>query len=68
MLQQLGTERYGEVLADQRAIVWAAFAAYSRTEIATQGDAFFVSLPRASKAVVAGKGKAASRTILENLL
>jgi predicted ATPase/class 3 adenylate cyclase len=50
LLQQLGS-RYTEVLADQRRILRAAFAAHSGHEVDTEGDAFFVAFPRAAAAL-----------------
>ena len=45
LLEQLGGEKYGELLAAQRAILRAAFAQFSGREIDTQGDSFFASFP-----------------------
>jgi WD40 repeat protein/class 3 adenylate cyclase len=53
LLDELGPERYGEVLARQREILRRAFAEFGGTEIDTQGDAFFSSFPRATTAVQA---------------
>ena len=53
LLQQLGADRYGQVLVDQRAILRVAFEKHSGSEIDTQGDAFFVAFPRATQAVTA---------------
>src|SRR4051795_5070060 len=44
---------YGEVLADHRRLLRAAFDAHGGREIDTQGDAFFVAFPRARGAVAA---------------
>src|SRR4051812_15307207 len=44
---------YGEVLADHRRLLRAAFDAHGGREIDTQGDAFFVAFPRAKGAVAA---------------
>ena len=52
LLKQLG-ERYGELLADHRRLLRAAFAAHGGREIDTQGDAFFVAFARARDAVEA---------------
>jgi hypothetical protein len=52
LLQQLG-DAYAEVLADQRAMLRAAFAAWNGREIDTQGDAFFVVFTRANDALQA---------------
>lgn len=53
LLKQLGADRYGKVLADQRHILRRAFKHFNGTEIDTQGDSFFVSFPRATRAVAA---------------
>ncbi len=53
LLKQLGADRYGQVLADQRRILRSAFEQYHGAEIDTQGDAFFASFPRATQAVAA---------------
>ncbi|MDP9255344.1 MAG: ABC transporter substrate-binding protein [Actinomycetota bacterium] len=50
LLKQL-RERYGQVLAEHRRILRAAFAEYGGREIDTQGDAFFVAFARARDAV-----------------
>ena len=52
LLKQL-RDRYGEVLADHRRIMRAAFDAHGGREIDTQGDAFFVAFARAKEAVAA---------------
>ena len=52
LLQQLG-ERYGELLADHRRLLRAAFAAHGGREMDTQGDAFFYVFARARAAVEA---------------
>lgn len=52
LLQRLG-DRYSRVLADQRSVLRAAFERHSGQEVDTQGDAFFVSFPRASHALAA---------------
>ena len=50
LLKQLG-DRYGELLADHRKILRAAFAAQGGREVDTQGDAFFVAFADAPEAV-----------------
>jgi class 3 adenylate cyclase len=50
LTMQLG-ERYPEALAIHRALLRTAFAAYEGHEVDTQGDAFFVVFPRATRAV-----------------
>ncbi|HJS28691.1 MAG TPA: tetratricopeptide repeat protein [Anaerolineales bacterium] len=52
LLQALGAD-YAVLLADQRRILRAVFAAWSGREVDTQGDAFFVSFTRAKAAVEA---------------
>ncbi|HSD80436.1 MAG TPA: adenylate/guanylate cyclase domain-containing protein, partial [Solirubrobacteraceae bacterium] len=52
LLKQL-RDGYGEVLADHRRLLRAAFDAHGGREIDTQGDAFFVAFPRAKDAVAA---------------
>src|SRR5262249_23920432 len=54
LLKQL-RDRYGEVLADHRRILRAAFAAHGGQEIDTQGDAFFVAFRRARGAALAAR-------------
>lgn len=46
-------DRYGEVLADHRRILRAAFEEHGGQEIDTQGDAFFVAFRRARDAALA---------------
>jgi ABC-type oligopeptide transport system substrate-binding subunit/class 3 adenylate cyclase len=53
LLQQLGADRYRQMLAAHRALLRAAFKKYHGREIDTQGDAFFVSFRRASEAAAA---------------
>ncbi len=53
LLKQLGSGRYGELLADQQRLLRKAFAAYHGEEIDTQGDSFFVAFRSASDAVSA---------------
>ena len=50
LLQQLGP-RYGEALAQERALLRAAFARWRGYEVDTQGDAFFVAFEQASDAL-----------------
>jgi predicted ATPase len=51
LLDELGSERYAEELADHRRAIRAAFA--SGREVDTQGDAFFYAFKRASDAITA---------------
>ena len=52
---------YGEVLADHRRLLRAAFHAHGGHEIDTQGDAFFVAFSRAKGAVAALRSRATPR-------
>src|SRR6478735_8255990 len=52
LLKQL-RDAYGQVLADHRRILRAAFAEHGGQEIDTQGDAFFVAFRRARDAALA---------------
>src|SRR3954452_7014473 len=52
LLQRLGT-RYGDVLAEYRALLRSIFQAHDGREVDTQGDSFFVAFPRAIDAVIA---------------
>ncbi len=60
LLKQL-REGYGDVLADHRRILRAAFEEHGGQEIDTQGDAFFVAFRRATDAALAAA--AAQRTL-----
>ena len=55
LLDQLGSERYADALADHRRIVRAACAAHGGVEVDTQGDAFFVAFPTAGGALAAAE-------------
>src|SRR3954447_11542682 len=52
LLQRLGV-RYGDVLAEYRALLRSVFQAHDGREVDTQGDSFFVAFPRAVDAVIA---------------
>jgi YVTN family beta-propeller protein len=52
LLTQL-RQRYGDVLAEHRRILRAAFAEHGGQEIDTQGDSFFVAFRRATDAALA---------------
>lgn len=56
-------QHYGEVLAEHRGPLRAAFAEHGGTEVDTQGDAFFVTFGRARDAVAAAI--AAQRALAE---
>ena len=63
-LLKLLRNRYGEVLADHRRILRAAFAEHDGQEIDTQGDAFFVAFRKATDAALAAV--AAQRALAEH--
>src|SRR6059058_6237068 len=52
LLQRLGA-RYGDVLAEYRALLRSIFQEHGGHEVDTQGDSFFVAFPRAVDAVIA---------------
>src|SRR3954467_15053529 len=52
LLHHLGA-RYGDVLAEYRALLRSVFQAHGGHEVDTQGDSFFVAFPRAVDAVIA---------------
>lgn len=51
LLQELGSERYAEALAEHRRRLRECFAQHGGVEVDTQGDAFFVAFADASEAV-----------------
>jgi predicted ATPase len=53
LLDDLGTERYADALAEHRRRMRAAFAAHGGVEVDTQGDAFFVVFASVSGALAA---------------
>lgn len=53
LVQQLGPEGYGDVLAVHRELLRAAFTAHGGTEVGTEGDSFFVVFAAAPAAVAA---------------
>src|SRR5437763_14730706 len=63
LLKQL-RDRYGQVLADHRRILRAAFEKHGGQEIDTQGDAFFVAFRKATDAALAAA--AAQRALAEH--
>jgi YVTN family beta-propeller protein len=63
LLKQL-RDRYGQVLAEHRRILRAAFESHGGQEIDTQGDAFFVAFRRATDAALAAG--AAQRALAEH--
>src|SRR4029079_13471336 len=50
LLQRLGA-RYGDVLAEYRALLRSIFQSHDGSEVDTQGDSFFVAFLRAVDAV-----------------
>jgi predicted ATPase/class 3 adenylate cyclase len=52
LLKQAG-EAYGDLLAEHRRLLRAAFDAHAGREVDTQGDSFFVAFPSPSQAVAA---------------
>jgi len=53
LLHELGADRYSEALAEHRRILREAFTSHGGVEVDTQGDAFFVAFPTASRALEA---------------
>jgi predicted ATPase/class 3 adenylate cyclase len=53
MLDELGAEAYGALLARHHEVCRAAWAAHGGVEVDTAGDAFFVAFPTASGAMAA---------------
>lgn len=53
LLDELGSERYAEALAEHRRAVREAFDRHGGVEVDTQGDAFFVAFPTAPAALEA---------------
>ena len=53
LLQQLGSERYGQLLVESRDLLQETFQRWNGSIVDTQGDAFFVAFPRASDAIAA---------------
>ncbi len=45
LVQELGAEGYGDILALHRELLRAAWAAHGGTEVGTEGDSFFVVYP-----------------------
>ncbi len=61
LLDDLGSERYAEALAEHRRVVRGACVERAGVEVDTQGDAFFIAFPTAPAAL------AAARAIVEGL-
>jgi predicted ATPase len=55
LLHELGSERYGDALAEHRRLLRQAFEAHGGSEVDTQGDAFFYAFPSAPAAVEAAQ-------------
>ena len=53
LLDQLGVEAYGALLAEHHRVCREAWAAHGGVEIDTAGDAFFVAFSRPSDALAA---------------
>jgi len=53
LLRELGAEGYAGVLAEQRRLLRAAFAAHGGVEVDARGDEFFVAFPTAAGALAA---------------
>ncbi|MGH2511485.1 MAG: adenylate/guanylate cyclase domain-containing protein, partial [Candidatus Limnocylindrales bacterium] len=51
LVQRLGAEPYGEVLAHHHELLRAAWSTHGGTEVMTEGDSFFVVFPSAPAAV-----------------
>ena len=53
LLEELGSERYGELLSQHHRVCRVAWVAHGGVEVDTAGDAFFVAFPAASGALAA---------------
>ena len=53
LLEELGSERYGELLSQHHRVCRAAWLAHGGAEVDTAGDAFFVAFPTAAAALAA---------------
>ena len=53
LLDELGSERYGELLAEHRRAIRQAFGRHDGQEVDTQGDAFFYAFASATDALAA---------------
>ena len=51
LLDELGSEDYGELLSRHHRVCREAWAAHGGVEVDTAGDAFFVAFPTASSAL-----------------
>ena len=55
LLRRLGADHYAAALADHRRVLREAFVAEGGVEVDTQGDAFFVAFPTATRAAAAAR-------------
>ena len=55
LLDELGSERYAEALAQHRELIRETSRAHGGVEVDTQGDSFFLAFARASDAVTAAE-------------
>ncbi len=55
LLDELGADRYGELLAEHHRVCRASWAAHGGVEVDTAGDAFFVAFARPSNALAAAE-------------
>jgi predicted ATPase/class 3 adenylate cyclase len=53
LVQELGADGYGDILAQHRELLRAAWLAHGGTEVGTEGDSFFVVFGAAPQAVAA---------------
>src|SRR5258708_35148192 len=53
LVQQIGTERWRQVLEDHHRLLREQWQAFDGREVNTEGDAFFVAFPSATNAVAA---------------
>lgn len=53
LLEELGSDRYGELLVQHHRVCRAAWVEHGGVEVDTAGDAFFVAFPTASGALAA---------------
>ena len=64
LLDELGVERYGELLSQHHRVCRVAWAEHGGVEVDTAGDAFFVAFPTASGALAAaGEAQEALREL-----
>ena len=56
LLEEVGDDRYGELLAEHHRLCRESWASYGGVEVDTTGDAFFVAFSKASDALAAAAG------------